>query len=42
MKFSNEEKRIAEFIFKYRDIEMSGVNDESLESKLKKYKCIFS
>jgi tRNA nucleotidyltransferase (CCA-adding enzyme) len=41
MKFSNEEKRIAEFIFKYRDIEKSNTNEESsLESKLKKYKCI--
>ena len=40
MKFSNEEKRLADFIFKYRDIEKSTVNEESLESKLKKYKCI--
>jgi hypothetical protein len=40
MKFSNEEKRLADFIFKYRDIEKSTINEESLESKLKKYKCI--
>ena len=41
MKFSNNEKKLAEFIFTYRDIEKkAGTNETTLEAKLKKYKFI--
>jgi hypothetical protein len=42
MKFSNEEKRFAEFIFNYRNYVACGDNAQiqSLENRMKKYKFI--